>query len=553
MALLAESKPEIAPPVVAVVGKESAGKSQLISSLTRQSAYSANFRGSTLSCEIFEDPDGRTFVDTPGILRQSDSITTRLALNQLSTSDFVLLVLPATHAKDDLTELLPLVEGKFGAVVLTFWDRLPDRHQASSRERVESLACACGVQVIPVDARSVSAEQRQQILDALENPARFETGKMELCLSWRCLPRPTLLENRWLGPVLASLLLLGPAVAAVWLANQLAGLLDPRIQKLVAPLVAALAGLHSLPHEILAGPYGLITMGPLLLVWAAPTVALFSLGLGIYKASGLLDRISTAIHPLILRVGLTGRDVVRVVMGFGCNVPAVINTRACSSCSRPPTVAAIAFGSACSYQLSATLAVFAAAGRPGLALPYLLYLVATTLIYLRLTSPAAARSPLNVLVAGQNTFLTWPRWSSIWHEARLVLAHFFKTAVPVFLVISGVASLLSWLGVVPALARLLGPVMRVFGLPAEAALPVVMASIRKDGLLLFAQQDSLTGLSSAQILTGVYLAGVLLPCLVTALTIGREQSPRFTLKLMARQALAASVFAFALSWLARLW
>jgi Fe2+ transport system protein B len=41
---------------------------------------------------------------------------------------------------------------------------------------------------------------------------------------------------------------------------------------------------------------------------------------------------------------------------------------------------------------------------------------------------------------------------------------------------------------------------------------------------------------------------VLLPCLVTALTIAREQSWRFAAKLLTRQALAASVFAAALAW-----
>ncbi|WP_287240690.1 MULTISPECIES: hypothetical protein [unclassified Okeania] len=51
-----------------------------------------------------------------------------------------------------------------------------------------------------------------------------------------------------------------------------------------------------------------------------------------------------------------------------------------------------------------------------------------------------------------------------------------------------------------------------------------------------------------QILTGVYLAGVLFPCLVTALTIAREQSFKFALMLMGRQAIAAIVFSLLLAW-----
>ena len=68
-------------------------------------------------------------------------------------------------------------------------------------------------------------------------------------------------------------------------------------------------------------------------------------------------------------------------MGFGCNVPAIVSTRSCSACTRPTTVGAIAFGSACSYQLGATLAVFAAAGRSDLVVPYLALLVVATLVY----------------------------------------------------------------------------------------------------------------------------------------------------------------------------
>ena len=75
-----------------------------------------------------------------------------------------------------------------------------------------------------------------------------------------------------------------------------------------------------------------------------------------------------------------------------------------------------------------------------------------------------------------------------------------------------------------------------------------MASIRKDGLLLFAEPGTLAVLTPPQILTGVYLAGVLLPCLVTALTIAREQSVRFAAGLLVRQVIAAILFSLVLAW-----
>jgi len=351
-----------------------------------------------------------------------------------------------------------------------------------------------------------------------------------------------------LGWLLSIFLLLLPAVVSVWFANTFAQSMDSAVQAATATLVERLGGTVSPLREILAGRYGLLTMGPLLYVWAVPTVVLYALFLGAYKASGLIDRISVALHGLLRPVGLSGRDLLRVIMGFGCNVPAVMNTRACSTCSRGTCISAIAFGSACSYQFGATLAVFAAAGQTLLVVPYLLYLTLTTLLYVRLTSPPSLRSPLNALVIERRAFLEWPRWSAIWRESRSTLRHFFRTALPIFLLISVVASVLDWLGVVDAIAGLLQPVMRFVRLPAEAVLPIVLATIRKDGILLFGEPNILSGSTPGQLLVGVYLAGVLLPCMVTTLTIAREESPLFALKLLGRQAAAAIGFALVLAW-----
>ena len=90
--------------------------------------------------------------------------------------------------------------------------------------------------------------------------------------------------------------------------------------------------------------------------------------------------------------------------------------------------------------------------------------------------------------------------------------------------------------------------MLIFNLSPEAALPVIFASVRKNGILLFANQETVSALSSIQILTGVYLAGVALPCLVTGLTIGREMGGKFAAKLIGKQLVFAVVFTTLLAW-----
>ena len=184
--------------------------------------------------------------------------------------------------------------------------------------------------------------------------------------------------------------------------------------------------------DILAGDYGFVSMGPFLFVWAAPVVVIYAVLLGIYKATGLLDRTSLAIHPLVKKIGVSGRDVTRIVMGFGCNVPAVISSRSCSSCSRGSTVSAISFGSACSYQFGSSIAVFAAAGMPWLVTPFLLYLTGTTILYTRLVSKKNRLKSLNMPVIEGQVFFERPSFSSIWRESKSNISQFFKMALPIF-------------------------------------------------------------------------------------------------------------------------
>ena len=393
-----------------LVGKESTGKSALVAALTGKVPTSSNIQGSTLACETYRTGDD-ILIDTPGILFRSDTATTRTALAQLQAHDTVLLVIKATHVDEDLTDLLPLVAGKQGLVVITFWDKvLPSDF---TRQVVRRWEQTSQVRFMAVDARQLDPSQRQQILQALQTPAPFPQRWQPIPAGWRIEPAPTWLEHpRW-GGWLAIALLLLPAVVAVWVANGVADGLEPLVEAGLGPLVQRLPPLPPLPQEILIGRYGLITMGPLLFVWAVPTVILYALFLGVYKASGLVERLTVALHPWLRPFGLSGRDLVRVIMGFGCNVPAVISTRACSGCSRQTCIGAIAFGSACSYQFGATLGVFSAANRPGLVVPYLAYLTLTTLIYTRLVSPQAARSAHNTLMIERRTFLEVPQYRSV--------------------------------------------------------------------------------------------------------------------------------------------
>jgi len=545
---------------VVVVGKESVGKSELVSSLTGDRPTSSNFRGTTTRSERYTT-EQYEFVDTPGIVLDTDTEGTRNALAQVTDGETVLLVVPATSVDDDLDDLLPLVDSHLGAVVVTFWDKVDEKQE--TRRALEELSADIGVPVVPVDARTIDrpiadggtpaagrgslTDAHGQIMDAVAEPGIFpDTARKRI--GGRIEPPKTIFEWPVVGPLVSLLLLLAPAAAAVWFANTLAGELDPIVGAAFEPLVVAAGRLPEPLAALLTNEYGLLSMGPFLFVWAGPTMLIFAVILGVYKNTGVVTRMTVSLHPMMRQIGLSGRDLIRVVMGFGCNVPAVVNTRSCSDCTRCTTISAISFGSACSYQFPATLAVFAAVGMGWLVGPYLAVLATTTFIYVGLIAPAEARQ--STTVVDRRTFLSWPDPKAVAREAYSALREFFVKALPVFVVITFVAAALDRLGVIDVLGSIIGPAMKLFNLPAEAALTVVLASIRKDGIALLTADGASTAatLSPVQVLVVVYLAGVLLPCLVTAFTVAREVSARWAVKMMARQAVAATGFAAAIAW-----
>ncbi len=531
-------------PTAVLVGLESSGKSSLAAGLTGHGGSSrANFRGSTVAVLRHASPE-IAVIDTPGLIRQSDSETTRLAVEATKETDATMIVVVRSGSIDhDLASLLPIVAGRPGIVVVTFGDKVDSR---TATRTLENLSKEMEVPVMMVDARDVDAFARDEVLASLQEAKILPRSAPTV--GWSIEPRPGPLEWPRLGPILSALLLLAPAVAAVLFANTVAGWVEPVVDSAMAPLVAFFDDSGFLA-DVFVGDYGLLTMFPLLFVWAVPTVVVYAGLMGAYKASGLVDRLAASLHPAMLPVGIEGRDLVRVLMGLGCNVPAVVSTRSCAGCTRDTTIAAIAFGSACSYQMGATLAVFAAAGSPALVVPFLLVLAGSMLIYARLTSDPTARRRRNLLLVDHRSFLSMPRMSDMAREASVSIRQFFATAIPIFLGISVVASLVDRLGLLDAAASALGPIMAAFNLPTETALAVVLASVRKDGLLLLASDGIAPMLDAAQLLTAVYLAGVLLPCLVTVMTIARERSVQMAGRLVARQAVAAIAFSLLIAWI----
>ncbi|TLD72171.1 ferrous iron transporter B [Phragmitibacter flavus] len=530
---------------IVLAGLESAGKSALFRGLTGHAAGDeANFRGSTVVCRKCRVTGcACDVVDTPGIRAKSDAATTQLALNATGEADVVLLVARSTDASSEIEILLKELDlkQKRSALAITFLDKAPAEIEALAAHYREALE----IPVVLVNSRTLDATSREAVLQAMAQASPVNGGRaLEFAppVMARVRPQTTLFEQRLWGPWLSllamAMMFALPVYAAYWFASWAQPLLDER---LISPMKEAFSWLPSLPQALLTGGYGVITLGWYSFLWAFPVVVLLALSVAIAEETGLKDRITAALDPWLRRVGLDGRDLIPVLMGFGCNVVAVFQSRSCSSCTRKSCVSMIAFGSACSYQIGASLSIFAASGHPGLFVPYLFMLIVVGALHTRFWHGGLSSTHAQPL--HERAFLQVPSARAVRWRVKASLKQFLLQAMPVFLLICIIAALLEYLGVMAVLEVGLAPLMTWLKLPVEAAGAILFSVLRKDGLLTLNSNEGtlLVSMGEAQIFLVVWLASTLTACLVTLWTIKKELGWMTAFKLAGRQAATSAM------------
>ena len=93
-------------------------------------------------------------------------------------------------------------------------------------------------------------------------------------------------------------------------------------------LVTRFIAEDSVIGAILVGEFGLLTMTPIyLLGLLLPLVVGFYLLLSAMEDSGYLPRVATLVDKAMTKIGLNGRAIIPIILGFGCVTMATITTR----------------------------------------------------------------------------------------------------------------------------------------------------------------------------------------------------------------------------------
>lgn len=178
-----------------------------------------------------------------------------------------------------------------------------------------------------------------------------------------------------------------------------------------------------------------------------PVIACLYLFMSLLEASGYMARAAFVLDKAMQRIGLPGKAFVPLVLGFGCNVPAIMATRTLDRERERRLAAAMAPFMSCGARLP-VYALFAAAFFPenGQNVVFVLYLlgiavaVFTGVVMRRTLYPGDSEALLMEMPRYE-----WPRvrdiWMKTWQKLKRFVLGAGKTIVVVVTVLSFVNSL----------------------------------------------------------------------------------------------------------------
>jgi ferrous iron transport protein B len=291
-------------------------------------------------------------------------------------------------------------------------------------------------------------------------------------------------------------------------------------------------------QDLFVGEFGVITLGLRYAVAIIlPIVTTFFLAFSIIEDTGYLPRLAMMIDRLFKKLGLNGRAVIPIVLGFGCDTMATMVTRTLET-KRERVIASLLLALAipCSAQIGVILGLLA--GRPA---ALWLFVGVMSLIFVLVGYLAAKIMPgEKPLFFMEIPPLRWPKISNILSKTYTRMEWYFKEILPIFIMASG----LIWLGRITGVFDLLIDVFSYpvgwIGLPRESANAFLYGFFRRDfgaaGLYDLKETGALAGIP---LVVSVVTMALFMPCIAQLSITLKERGWRMAL------AMAAFIFPFA--------
>ncbi len=296
-------------------------------------------------------------------------------------------------------------------------------------------------------------------------------------------------------------------------------------------------------QELLAGEYGLWTLGVrYAIALVLPIVGTFFLVFSLLEDTGYFPRLAMLVDRLFKQIGLSGRAVIPMVLGFGCDTMATMVTRTLES-RRERVIATILLALAipCSAQLGVILGLLSLV--PGALAVWMLVMIG---IFLLIGFLAAKVMPgENPVFYMEIPPMRLPQLRNVLVKTLTRMQSYFLEILPLFLV----ASVILWAGkmsgVLDIVVRGMQPVVNAIGLPAEAAAAFIFGFFRRDfGAAGLYDLQTSGLLSPAQLTVAAVTLTLFVPCIAQFLMMKKERGLKTSVYIF----VFVSLLAFSTGW-----
>jgi len=326
--------------------------------------------------------------------------------------------------------------------------------------------------------------------------------------------------HRVLGYVTSAAVIAGLLIWTFSIGNLLSGLFSKGLS-FFSPVDPALSG--SIQGILWNGMWGGVVASLTLII---PFVVPFYLMLAMIEDSGILTRVAFMMDSAMHKIGLHGKALIPMILGYGCNVPAI---RACRimETKRERLLATFAITFApCAARTIVILGLVAVFLGPWWALS--LYVVDIALIFV------LGRIALKV-VPGQSTGLIMemssfkvPSLSVVARQTWSRTKSLIYIVFPLYIAGSVVVQVLYAVGILQQVSNVLSPITVFWlGLPAIAGVLLILGFVRKEMVLLaavaiFSSTNLALFFSPVQLLTLALVNMIYIPCLSTVAVLAKD-------------------------------
>ncbi len=289
----------------------------------------------------------------------------------------------------------------------------------------------------------------------------------------------------------------------------------------------------SFVRDAFVGEYGMLTMGlRTALAILLPIIVAFYFAFSFLEDFGYMPRLSVLLNNMFRRIGLNGRAILPIILGFSCVTMATVSTRVLEERKeRLITILILVLVIPCSAKLAVIVAILAPVSLIGIFI-----IVAVLLILMFISGFISSK----IIPGASSDFimeifpLRIPSMKAVLFKTYRNSMFLLKEALPFFIYGSFCLFLLDKMGVLPFLDALFSPVVvDMLQLPPKFTEAYILSFFRGEAGIIILLDMAFNGqLSNIQIVVSVIVIIVSIPCMTNLLMIIKEYGLKFGLFLV---------------------